>query len=111
MPTVFDEGVAPKNTYDDTHMACLLIRALVNTYISNQDSNDRTLLIKLINKSLNYMNNFHIDVDSNPFSKSMVEGTFSTESANGQWYGFWGGEILSALAEIAINIRTQVELC
>ncbi|MGR8860874.1 hypothetical protein [Leuconostoc citreum] len=110
MPTVFDEGVAPKNTYDDTHMACLLIRALVNTYISNQDRNDRTLLIKLINKSLNYMNKFHIDVDSIPFSKSMVEGTFSTESANGQWYGFWGGEILSALAEIVINTRTHVEL-
>ncbi|MCT4382759.1 hypothetical protein EFM34_05875 [Leuconostoc suionicum] len=110
MPTVFGDSEAPKNTYDDTHMAALLLRALVNIYLADYVEDDRKLLLKLVNKTLNYLDKFHVSISSEPFSQYNIEGTFSTEPDNGQWYGFWGGEILDALAEIVINTRTHATL-
>lgn len=110
MPTVFNEGVAPVNTYDDTHMAALLLRALTRVYVaigSFEDyADDTKIIIKLINKTLKYMAHFHINISAAPFSTSKLEGTFSTEPAAGQWYGFWGGEIMTALSELLLNVSS-----
>lgn len=108
MPTVFD-AKAPVNTYDDTHMAGLLLRALVRVYKVTKVSEDANLIIKLINKTLGYMKHFHVDINQDaPFSKYKVEGTFSTEPSKGEWYGFWGGEILSALGILLLETRDNI---
>ncbi|WP_224143526.1 hypothetical protein [Leuconostoc gasicomitatum] len=111
MPTVFNEDEAPKNTYNDTHMASLLMRALINVYVSvsskSEYVNETSVILKLINKTLNYLDYFHIEISDVPFSQSKLEGTFSTEPSKGQWYGFWGAEIISALSELLLNIRSE----
>ncbi|WP_244973166.1 hypothetical protein [Leuconostoc suionicum] len=107
MPTVFNES-APVNTYDDTHMSGLLLRSLVRIYQVTTNRDDLALILKLINKTLAYMQHFHVDITKDaPFSTTKVEGTFSTEPAKGEWYGFWGGEILASLSLLLLNTRTD----
>lgn len=111
MPTVFGEHEAPKNTYDDTHMASLLMRALVNVYVAVSSKSDyvedTALILKLINKTLRYLEHFQIQISEVPFNTSRLEGTFSTEPNSGQWYGFWGAEIISALSELIMSVTDK----
>jgi len=89
-------------------MAGLLLRSLVRIYQVTTNRDDLALILKLINKTLGYMEHFHVDITKDaPFSTTKVEGTFSPEPDKGEWYGFWGGEILSSLALLLMNIRVD----
>lgn len=99
-PTDFNDGVLPGHTQNDPHMVAVLIRALSMGLNAELADAQQQLIYELMNRGLAYLNQLVIPISEDPFSTSQVEGTFSPNPYINEWYEYWGGDILSALAHI-----------
>lgn len=108
-PTNFEEGKKPTAEYREPHMMALFLRTLIYYYQTTPIKSEALICKKLIVKTLNELRSLF-----NPFNENMewndnfINGTWSVE--NKEWYMFWGGEILSALALIMKYCKSSFEL-
>ena len=99
-PTDFNDSVSPQHNQNDPHMIALLLRALSMGLQANLTQLQQSLVYKLINQGLSYLSSLAIPISNVPFSTYQVEGTFSPNPSINEWYGYWGGDILSSLVHI-----------
>ena len=97
-PTAFVLGREPYSDQTDPQMVSNFMRGLISGLHSKRLTyEEKSLLIKLVRKCLEYLDYYHLPIATD-FNDSEVEGTFSPDPLNKTWYGYWGGEILSALS-------------
>lgn len=105
-PTVFNEKTKPYNNQHDPQMVANLAKSLAYSSKSTvMTSDEKTLIAKLLRECYNTLNSMYVPVKG--FSDSLVEGTFSPDPANNNWYEYWGGDILSSLVEV-MNISRSI---
>lgn len=105
-PTVFNEKTKPYNNQHDPQMVANLAKSLAYSLKSTvMTSDEKTLIAKLLRQCYNTLNSMYVPVKD--FSDSLVEGTFSPDPANNNWYEYWGGDILSSLFEV-MNISRSI---
>lgn len=96
-PTTFNEGEKPIGDYEEPHILSLYLRTLIYYYQTTPSTSEQTsckrLISQVIQKLLQIFNSFPEDMKWN---RDFINGTWSTQ--NDEWYMFWGGEILSAMA-------------
>lgn len=114
------DTIKPTNNQNDPHMVALLLRSLA--YADNASSifttAEQQIMINLVNKCLEYLQNTYVAISDSPFSTYDVEGTFSPDPADDTWYEYWGGDIISALtvfenqlASVANNADNESQKC
>lgn len=105
-PTVFIENHEPYNDQRDPHMVTNLMRALIYTLKCTLLTDEELELVKdLLEKCVNYL--VFQWIETNGFSNSLLEGTWSPNLTDKTWYEYWGGDILDALALLqTANLQT-----
>lgn len=95
-PTAFDAGKLPYNNQRDAHMVTNFMRSLMYGWNSERLTPvEKSLITKLLNKCFDYLNHYRVPVEQ---FDSPVEGTWSPNVQNEEWFSYWGGDILDALA-------------
>ncbi len=108
-PTNFEEGKAPTAEYRDTHMIALFLRTLIYYYQSTDNESEELICKELIKRSIKELTDLF-----NPYTENMIwndnfiNGTWSVK--NKEWYMFWGGEILSALALLIKYCKNEFKI-
>ncbi|EMG24645.1 hypothetical protein K7G42_01065 [Streptococcus parauberis] len=107
-PTAFVENSKPYNDQKDPHMVTNLMRALSYTLkYENLSTDDLTLIEDLFEKCINYL---HYNwIESNGFSYSLLEGTWTPDIVNKTWFEYWGGDILDTLGLLQISDLSRLE--
>lgn len=96
-PTNFEDGVKPYHGYKEPHMVGLFLRTLIFYYQTTPSTAEQLVCKNLISKCIQELwDLFNPMKDSMTWNDDFINGTWSVE--NKEWYMFWGGEILSALA-------------
>ncbi len=108
-PTIFEEGKSPYGYYSEPHMLSLFIRTLIFYYQTTPSTSEQVTCKRLIVQSVQELKQLF-----NPYTPDMIwndnfiNGTWSVE--NKEWYMFWGGEILSALALLMKYCKSEFNI-
>ena len=95
-PTAFVIGKAPYNDQLDSQMVSNFLRSLIYGWECNILTQDERLLVKkLANKAFSLLEHYRIPVK---LFDSTMEGTWSPNKANEEWFGYWGGELLDLMS-------------
>jgi hypothetical protein len=89
-PTDFPKGPAEIN-YFEPHMAALILRAVV--YYTNGDPAAMTPEDQII------VNKAYRAFQASYTPTGAMQGTFTSGQQDGEWFGFWHGEIMTTLAK------------
>lgn len=96
-PVTFEENKKPVADYKEPHIVGLLLRILIYYYQATDNKSEEKICLNLISRSVNeLLDLFHPFNNNMVWNSNFINGTWSTK--NSEWYMFWGGEILSALA-------------
>lgn len=96
-PVTFAEGEKPVGDYREPHMVALLLRTCIFYYQTTKNAQEEELCVRLMRQCVaELLDLFHPFSEIDKWNSNFINGTWST--TNNEWYMFWGGEILSALA-------------
>lgn len=100
-PTNFEDGKKPYGSYREPHMVSLLLRTAMYYYQATEfDGYDTYICQNLIVRCAQEIRDLFHPYDENMiWNDNNIKGTWS--ASDNEWYIFWGGEILSALALLA----------
>lgn len=108
-PTNFEDGVKPYFGYREPHMVGLFLRTLVFYYQTTPSTAEQLVCKNLIAKCVQELwDVFNPMTDSMIWNDNFINGTWSVE--NKEWYMFWGGEILSALALLMKYCKSEFNI-
>lgn len=103
-PTYFPDGAKPSNNQHETQMAAVFLKCLLDLVKVDKDSSYIDKENTLIDKCFAYLDSYRLPITSN---HEFMEGSFSPNPAINEWYPFWGGEILWALASYLLDNNYQ----
>ena len=96
-PTTFSEGKKPYGDYEEPHMMSLFLRTLIFYYQTTPSTVEQSICKRLIGQTIQrLMKAFNPFTEDMKWNVDFINGTWSTQ--NDEWYMYWGGEILSAMA-------------
>ena len=96
-PTTFNKGEKPYGDYEEPHIMSLFLRTLIFYYQTTPSTAEQSTCKRLIGQTIQrVLKAFNPFTDDMKWNTDFINGTWSTQ--NDEWYMFWGGEILSAMA-------------
>ena len=94
-PTNFSGSNKPNNDQVDIQMVANYLKGLIRTLNSTRITpGDEYIISGQIAKSLEYFDYWHVTESPN----DIMNGTWSPNIPDKEWYNYWGGEILDAFA-------------
>ena len=103
MPTELHEDGRVICGYREPHITALVLRTVIFALLSGNFNEE--LCNTLIKKCILALNVMFNDTPVKDFNKPFVKGTWST--SNGEWYMYWGGEILHSLALLLRYVKNE----
>ncbi|WP_304428070.1 hypothetical protein [uncultured Clostridium sp.] len=108
-PTNFEDGKKPYHSYREPHMVGLFLRTLIFYYQTTSSTSEQLVCKHLISKCIQELwDLFNPMKDSMVWNDDFINGTWSTSDK--EWYMFWGGEILSALALLMKYCKSEFNI-
>lgn len=86
-------------SYDDPHMAALILRACCYLYQSGRET---IASLSLAKKCWDYLDRLWLDANG------IVDDTWSNNPEDGEWFGFWSGEILIIHSLLLSNFSSMI---
>lgn len=96
-PTDFPKGV-PEINYPEPHMAALIMRSVVQIDALLRPAGNTTGEMQVEHRAL--LSKCMALLDTMWVETGVMTGTFSSNPAAHEWYGFWHGEILDTLSQV-----------